>query len=120
MFTPVLAERVCALIASGHSLRQIAGMEGLPSMEAVRTWLLKDAEFAAQYARAREEQAEAFAEEIVAIADTEPDAAKARNRIDARKWVAVKLLPKKYGDKVQVSGHLTLEQLVGASLPPSE
>ena len=27
-----------------------------------------------------------------------------KNRIDARKWVAAKLKPRKYGDKVQLSG----------------
>ena len=54
---------------------------------------------AERYARARERQAERRAAEIVEIADTEPDAAVARNRIEARKWTAAKLLPKRYGDK---------------------
>jgi len=54
------------------------------------------------YARAREDQADWHADEIVAIADTETDAAKARNRIDARKWKAAKLKPKVYGDRVNV------------------
>jgi hypothetical protein len=44
---------------------------------------------------------------IVEIADTEPDAATARTRIDARKWVASKLLPKVYGDQVNVTGAVT-------------
>lgn len=39
----------------------------------------------ARYARGREEQADFYADEIVTIADTEPDAAIARVRIDARK-----------------------------------
>lgn len=119
-FTPVLAERICAQLAQGLSLRKICEAADMPSADRVRVWLLKDAEFQAQYARARELQAEHYAEEIVEIADTEEDAAKARNRIDARKWTAVKLLPKKYGDKVEVSGKVTLEQLVGASLPATE
>jgi hypothetical protein len=57
-----------------------------------------------QYARAREAQAEHFADELIEIVDTERDAAIARVRMDARKWAAGKLAPKKYGDKVAVDG----------------
>lgn len=54
-------------------------------------------------------QAEAFADEIIAIADgdaaTDPAIAAAMTardklRVDARKWIASKLAPKKYGEKV--------------------
>ena len=54
--------------------------------------------------RAREVQADHFADEIIEIVDTEPDANRARVRMDGRKWVSSKLAPKKYGDKVQVGG----------------
>ena len=54
--------------------------------------------------RAREKQADFYADEIITIADTEPDAAIARVRIDARKWTASKLRPKVYGDRVKHSG----------------
>ena len=102
LFTETLAERICALIASGKSLRRICEEEeGMPTAETVRTWLLKHEGFSAQYARAREVQAEHYADEIVEIADTEADAAKARVRVDARKWTASKLLPKKYGERIE-------------------
>ena len=70
----------------------------------------KDAVLADQYARARELQAQHYANEIVEIADTDTDANRARVRIDARKWVACKLLPKKYGEKIDhsVEGSLTV------------
>ena len=55
------------------------------------------------FARAREQRAETFADQIVEIADTEEDAAKARVRVDARKFVASKLLPRTYGDKQEVN-----------------
>jgi hypothetical protein len=76
-------------------------------------------EFAEQYARARELQAERFADDIIEIADDKSEdvygelempnsvaVARAKLRIDSRKWIASKLLPKKYGDKLQteVSG----------------
>lgn len=75
----------------------------MPAESTVRYWHINDFEgFAAQYARAREAQAEHWAQEIVDIADTEKDAAIARNRIDARKWTASKLLPKRYGERVEL------------------
>jgi hypothetical protein len=42
-----------------------------------------------------------MADEIVEIADnaTPQDAHVARLKVDARKWVAAKLLPRKYGDR---------------------
>jgi hypothetical protein len=63
-------------------------------------WLNTYPDFNKDYVRAREDQADFHADEIVAIADEEEDPNKARVRIDARKWVAAKMRPKKYGDKV--------------------
>ena len=57
-----------------------------------------------QYARARDQQAATYADDIVNIADTEQDPNKARVRIDARKWHASKLAPKKYGEKLELAG----------------
>jgi hypothetical protein len=63
-------------------------------------WLGENAHFRERYARARECQAEVFADSITLIADGEGDPNDKRVRIDARKWIASKLLPKKYGDRV--------------------
>lgn len=102
-YTQDLADRICKRLAAGESLRAICDSDDMPLPETVRSWYINDVEgFSAQYARAREAQAEHYAEDIVHIADTESDQAKARNRIDARKWTASKLLPKRYGDKVEV------------------
>lgn len=75
----------------------------MPSAETVRRWLADEsyAQFRGQYARAREDQADTYADEIVTIADEATDPALARLQMDARKWVASKLAAKKYGDKVQ-------------------
>lgn len=107
-------------------------------------WLGKDPVFVEQYARAREEQADTYADEIVAIADEPPDLVEKRNedgetvevaldsaaiarqrlRIDARKWVASKLKPKKYGDKVDVglSGSVTqrIERIERTIVDPAD
>ncbi len=77
-------------------------------------------EFWQQYVHAREAQAEVRADEIIEIADdgssdfTKDDDGKpiinhehisrSRLRIDTRKWIAAKLLPKRYGEKLQHTG----------------
>ncbi len=103
-------------IAEGQSLKSICDTKGMPSRETVYTWLAKDAEFLDKYARAREDQADFYADEIIDIADTEPDSNKARVRIDARKWKASKLQPKKYGDKIDVNHSGTIEHLTDEQL----
>lgn len=101
-FKPEIGAQICGLIASGKSLRKILKSVGMPLERTVYNWLRDIPEFAGQYAQAREAQADTYADAIVEIADTEKDAAKARNRIDARKWAAGKLRPKVYGDKVSL------------------
>src|SRR5262245_55707931 len=61
-------------------------------------------DFRDRYARAREGQADHYFHEMIEIAD-EPlkenvEAARARNRIDVRKFAVARLAPKKYGDRV--------------------
>lgn len=71
------------------------------------------------YTRAREEQADTNADEILSIADQMPPKftdekgrvmldhtyiAWQKNRIEARKWTAAKLKPRKYGDRMAVEG----------------
>lgn len=103
-----LAATICARLVEGESLRSICRDDAMPSLTAVFTWLAKHSEFADQYARAREEQAETLASEIIDIADgdlsvedTAVVTARDRLRVDARKWVAAKLKPKVYGEKIQ-------------------
>lgn len=98
------ADEICKRLASGESLRGICRDAGMPSEALVRSWAVDDVNgFAAQYARARETQADSLAEEIIEIADTEEDPQRARVRVDARKWFASKVAPKRYGDKVDLN-----------------
>lgn len=116
--TPELEDALCELIASGSSLVS-ACRDCEIGMTTVFRWLSEAPDFREKYTRAREAQAEHYAAEIVDIADeaevqqvVTPDGvvdfkldatAVARNklRVEARKWVASKLLPKKYGDRVE-------------------
>lgn len=112
LYSQEIAVIICAKIADGHSLRKICREEGIPSLTTVFEWLADKPEFAEQYARARDAQADAMADDIQDIADTPPaltaegkidagDVADKRLRIDTRKWIASKLKPKKYGDKIE-------------------
>ena len=107
-YTPEIAEDICELIARGISLRAITARADMPGEKTVYQWLAKEADFAQQYERARERQAHLYASEITEIADTasNDDWNVARLRIDARKWFASKVSPKKYGDRVaqEISG----------------
>lgn len=92
----------------------------MPSKSAVFKWLAQRKDFADQYARAREAQADALFDEILGIADdgkndtytdeegnvrTNQDViARSRLRVDARKWMAGKLRPKVYGEKLELAG----------------
>ena len=111
-FTPEIANEICERLAKGESLRAICADDEsgwLPTARTVHRWLTVEEEWASafrqQYAHAREAQADHYADEIVAIADgVVNDPQRDRLRVDARKWYASKLAPKKYGDKVALTG----------------
>lgn len=120
-YTPALAEAICDRLAEGESLRKICKDQKMPAARNVHVWVEENDEFRQQYARAREAQADKYAQEIIEIADEECvvvkhpkegedvevafDSALVANkrlRVDARKWAASKLAPKKYGDKLDL------------------
>lgn len=114
---------VCERLVEGQSLRKICRDEEMPGIATVFRWLDAHAKFREQYARAREAQADTLADEITDIADdassdyydrpvgTEGETDRvvdaehinrSRLRVDARKWIASKLKPRKYGDKLEL------------------
>lgn len=121
-YTPELTATICAALADGHSLRTVCQAEDMPDKATVFRWLAIHEEFRDQYARAREQQADAMAEEILEISDDATNdwmerlgpggqpvgwvvngehVQRSRLRVDSRKWLASKMAPKKYGDKLQ-------------------
>lgn len=115
-YTPEAADEICQRLADGESLRSICLGDGMPRQSTVFRWLAAREEFREQYVRAREAQAEYLADQIIEIADDSANdyemtedgprvnheiVARSRLRVDARKWVASKLKPKVYGDKVE-------------------
>lgn len=101
------ADLICERMCEGESLRKICAEPGMPTRAAVCRWLgdEKNERFRDQYARAREAQADKYADELVDIADEgkSEDANIIRLRMDARKWAASKLAPKKYGERVDLN-----------------
>lgn len=103
-------------------MRSICRDPDMPALSSVFLWLTKHPAFSEQYAKAREERAEAMFEEMFEIADDgtndyvekiRQDGSKdiaydgehvqrSRLRVDTRKWALSKMLPKKYGDKMEV------------------
>jgi hypothetical protein len=82
----------------------------MPNKSSVLLWLRTYDEFSTQYARAREEQADAMDDEILdtARSTTNENAQAARVQIDAFKWRAARLAPKKYGDKLDINANVSL------------
>lgn len=116
IYTKELAELLCEFLAQGMSLRSACKEKGMPAVRTVFGWMRDHPEFLPLYARAKEEAADAMAEEINDIADDalteaskgDPKSSNARVaamklRIDTRRWYMAKFKPKKYGDKIDVT-----------------
>lgn len=117
-FSAELGAEICSRIGSGESLRAICRDDGMPSEATVRGWVIDGVgdEFAAQYKRARDLLAFGWAEQLIEIADDRANdtykdengvvrvdheaIARSRLRVDTRKWLLSKVLPKLYGDRI--------------------
>lgn len=120
-FSAEIAKEICAKLAEGRTLRDVCRDDGMPSESTVRTWALDDREgFSAQYTRAREIGYMSMADELMEVADDGSNdwmerkdedgqstyvlngehVQRSRLRVDTRKWMLSKALPKVFGDKI--------------------
>lgn len=115
-FGEKVKDSILERLAEGESLRAICQGEDMPAASTVCLWVKDDDAFAERYARAREVGFTLLAEELLEIADdgkndtytddngnirTDHDViARSRLRVDTRKWMLAKMLPKVYGEKV--------------------
>jgi hypothetical protein len=78
-------------------------------------WVNGDKNLSVEYAHAREDLIERIANEVMELADSEvPETGdgkkdwqaiqKHKLQVDTRKWLLSKLAPKKYGEKLELSG----------------
>lgn len=135
-YTDEVADIICARLAAGESLRAICADPDMPSTSMVFRWLQAREDFRERYAHAREHQSEALLEEIFEIADDARNdwmerqrqdgstetvlntehVQRSKLRIETRKWAMAKLAPKRYGDKLELSGKLQVENLTDEEL----
>ena len=126
-----LAIDVCDLIVEkGYTTQNACKELGISRMK-FYSLIQTDADIANNYARAKEIDAERFADEILEIADGSDNdyvnteegvkfqsehVQRAKLRVDTRKWLLSKRLPKKYGDKVDVTTGGKPIESVGTSI----
>lgn len=131
-FTQEIADLICEGLAEGHSLRSLCKADNMPNAGTVCRWLATNETFREQYARAREAQAETLFDEMLDIADdgrndkyedengnvrTDHDViARSKLRVETRKWMAGKLKPKVYGDKIDLNHGVQPENPLAALL----
>lgn len=94
-----LLDEICRRLADGEFLTAICRDPHMPVRRTVHLRVRKDEAFRARYAEARALQVEHLFEQIVTIADEDDNPARARLRIEARKWLVVKLDPHRFGEK---------------------
>ncbi|MBX3703982.1 MAG: hypothetical protein KF822_09430 [Steroidobacteraceae bacterium] len=115
-YSEEIAATICQRLAAGDSLRTICATEGMPAKSTIFVWLQVHEDFRAQYALARQWQAETLVDDMVDISDESGDdwriddegnlvvnhdaIARCRLRVDTRKWVASRMHPRMYGDRV--------------------
>ena len=117
-YTPVIANEICSTIASSSKGigRLCKDNPSWPTKDTIFSWLKTYGYFSDQYARAKRLQIEVLVDEIIEIADDSSQdniinqqgqitcnnaaISRARLQIDTRKWIASKLAPKIYGDKI--------------------
>lgn len=116
-------EEIIEWICSGKSVNSIllCKKDSMPSHTTFYAWVKNDANLYAKYARALKVRADVHVEQIIDIADDSSQDTKivynasgmeievedkeytsrSKLRVEARKWAASKMNPKKYGDKVE-------------------
>lgn len=121
-----IVDTVCKRIIEGEAVRNILKEKDMPDFTTWLNWM-KDEGKSKQYARAMELRAEIMFEEILRIADTPQEGITIKEtdrgteitkgdmiqhrrlQIDARKFMLAKMMPKKYGDKLETENHHTGE-----------
>ncbi len=117
-----IASEICGRMANGESLRSVCRSDDMPAMSTVFLWVSKHESFSEQYKLAMASRADAMFEEILDIADDGQNdwmekqgkegesigwvlngehVQRSRLRVDTRKWALSKMMPKKYGDKIE-------------------
>lgn len=114
-------DKICERIEKGESLYKILSDENMPSSQTFYIWIDTDELKSKKYARATELRSERIFEEILEISDTPVEGivletddngrtkekrgdmlGHRRLQVDSRKWMLSKMMPKKYGEKLDI------------------
>lgn len=112
------AEAICKWISEGNTLMSWCELNRVP-VRTVHDWMSRDADFAANYARARIDMGDAIAARMRDLAaqpsDHPDDVQHRRLQIDTDKWLLARWYPQRYGDRVGLehSGGITLNVITG-------
>ena len=119
-YSKKLGDEIALRIAQGESVRRIGKDPDMPAATTIFRWALDSGhEFCEQYDRAKRIRAETLVDEVIDIADDGSNdyivndkgnevidtehVQRSRLRLDTRKWFASKVMPKVYGDKLDVT-----------------
>ena len=120
-----LFESICSKIETSAIGLHIICKESGIAPKTFYSWL-DDETLRNRYTRARDIQADLLADQIIQLADDNSRDTQAgefgevgnaaaiqrsRLQVEARKWIAAKLKPKKYGDKVEVDQTINVNKL---------
>jgi len=116
-YTKEKAQAICEMIEKGMTLQAICELPDMPSIGSVYNWQDENLDFLESYARARSRKADTLADMVLTEAFNSHDAQIGRLRIDALKWTASKLAPKKYGDRIEVESNSQQNFKISFSVP---
>lgn len=127
-YSAALGQEIYDVIASSSkgTKRLCTDNSHWPCQDTLFTWLKRYPEFSEQYAQAKICQIELLVDEIMEISDdasqdqyvnelgvlvpNPPAINRARLKVDTRKWLASKLVPKVYGNKIDIEGDNSMSQ----------
>ncbi len=131
-YSEAVAQRFCAEFAEGKRWKEICGAEDMPSQDIIREWLSRYPTFMAAFLIAREQKADLLIDEARKIADDDskdwkevpgkkgeppklvPDwenVNRSKLKVGVRQWEASRLAPLKWGDKLQIDGHVNMSHV---------
>ncbi len=108
IYNKEIADKICSRIAGGESLKRVCEDPEMPCRSIVHLWLLDEEkkEFMDNYKKAVDIRTDNMFDELEEISDTDDrkeSPMRSRLRVDTRKWYLSKVMPKKYGDKMDVT-----------------
>jgi hypothetical protein len=100
---------ICQELMKGRTLTKISKDKKMPSLPTIYGWLNKQhpnfkKDFFNSYVEARKVQAEVMADQTADISDEKGNIKRNALRVKTRQWIASKMHPTKFGDKVEVTG----------------